>query len=74
MGAINKERLRAQLRSNARTYEWLGMQLGVSSATVCMWVSGRRSPKPVRVPEIAAALGCSVEFLTAPQERPSPMP
>lgn len=47
------------------TQRQLAAMIGVSPATVCFWVAGRRQPGAARLPLIAAALDCSIDDLFA---------
>lgn len=65
---FNRDRLRAQLRASKRSYAWLGRRIGVSAASVCYYLSGKRIPGQDKVERMAEHLGCSVEFLMPPAD------
>lgn len=41
----------------------LAQRLGVNQASVCLWESGKNSPRVGRLQKIAEILGCTVEDL-----------
>ena len=59
---FNKERLKAQLRASSRSGAWLARRIGVTPASVCYYLSGKRTPDEEKVVAMAEHLGCSVEF------------
>ena len=40
-------------------------KLGISSASVCQWETGKNLPRADKLPEIAALYGCTVDDLLA---------
>jgi transcriptional regulator with XRE-family HTH domain len=61
---FNKERLKAQLRATNRSGAWLARRIGVTPASVCYYLGGKRVPEKEKIDAMAVTLGCSVEFLT----------
>lgn len=47
----------------------LAQRLGVNQASVCLWESGKNSPRVGRLQKIAEILGCTVEELFEPDGR-----
>lgn len=59
-------------RTNAGlTMLQLAKAVGVAESTVCGWENGTNTPRPSKIPRIAAALGCAVRDL-APHREPRP--
>lgn len=52
------------------TQEQLGQKLGVGQSTVGMWETGERLPRADKLPELAKALGCTIDDLLKPEEAP----
>lgn len=40
--------------------------LGISSASVCQWETGKTMPDPRKLPKIAEILNCTVDELLSP--------
>ena len=40
--------------------------LGISSASVCQWETGKTMPDPRKLPKIAETLNCTVDELLSP--------
>lgn len=55
LGALRKEK--------GITQTFLASKLGVKQNTVAQWESGKRNPPAVKLPELARALGCTVDEL-----------
>jgi len=60
-----------RLRKKARlTQEQLASLVGVEQPAVAMWESGLRLPTADKLPDIAKALGCTIDDLLKPEEAP----
>lgn len=58
MNAIEK------LRTNAKiTQVQIAKRLGVTQTAVALWESGKSRPRSDKLPELAKALGCSIDDL-----------
>lgn len=55
--------IRARRKAAGLTIEALSLRMGVTRQTVFNWESGARLPSADKLPEIAAALGCSIDDL-----------
>ena len=44
----------------------VAMKLGIKSASVCQWETGKTSPRSTLLPKIAALYGCTVDELLTP--------
>lgn len=49
-------------------------KLGISSASVCQWETGKNLPRADKLPEIAALYGCTVDELLADETHPTNAP
>lgn len=63
--------IRARRKAAGLTIEALARELGVSLQAVGAWEGGVTLPSAARLPDIAAALGCSIDDLYTGQD-PSP--
>lgn len=45
------------------TQKELAKKMGLSPSTVSMWEKGERNPRTEKLPELASALGCSIDDL-----------
>lgn len=45
------------------TQKELAKKMGLSPSTVSMWEKGERNPRTEKLPELARALGCSIDEL-----------
>ena len=62
------QRLKQLRAENHVTQVQLAARLGVSKGTVAMWETGRSWPSAALLPQIAAALQCSIdELYVAPE-------
>lgn len=57
-------RLRRSLEQASMSQNKLAEKIGVSAATVSLWIKGERTPPTERIPEIARAVGVDSNFLT----------
>ena len=55
--------IRAKRKAGGMTLQDLADRLGVSGAAVGMWERGETLPAADKLPEIARALGCSIDEL-----------
>ena len=55
--------IRARRKAAGLTIEALSLRMGVTRQTVFNWESGARLPSADKLPEIAAALGCTIDDL-----------
>lgn len=55
--------IRAKRKAAGMTLDQLADRLHVTRQAVCRWESGDAIPTADRLPEIAAALGCSIDEL-----------
>ena len=63
------ERLARWLATQGMTQAELAARLGLSSATICDWISGATGPRAERLPKIASALGISQGAFFGPLPR-----
>lgn len=59
--------IRARRKARKMTLDELGAILGCSGVAVGMWERGETLPAADRLPEIAEALGCSIDDLYSTQ-------
>ena len=55
--------IRARRKARRLTLDELGARLGCSGVAVGMWERGETIPTADKLPEIAAALGCTIDDL-----------
>lgn len=66
------ERIRALRKERGITAEEITRQLRMSSATIWRWESGKHSPPPARVYQLAEILKTSPAYLRGEIDDPSP--
>lgn len=50
----------------------VAMKLGIKSASVCQWETGKTSPRATLLPKIASLYGCTVDELLTPDDPDAP--
>ena len=55
--------VRRWLRQNDMTGAELGKRVGVSKASVCLWLSGKRTPRAATARKLAKVTGLSLDAI-----------